>query len=115
MALGDTKRAEPWRSSYDGSLGMMRPPSLPEGLPQWECPRMYFSAHFLSEPPAGATVVLPEGQGYPARGKEDGWEWPKGTKITLDTNPVHQKVIWVLDGTMFPLTTTSVYLGRWPD
>jgi hypothetical protein len=120
--------------------GILHPPGV--SGPFQDCPRLYFSAEFLSEPPMWCTVALPYEEeahawlstmpewdnetchlgislGYEAirRDRRDycGWFlWPKGTIITHQF-PQHRKVIWVLTGLYFPLTTSTVFEGQWPD
>jgi hypothetical protein len=115
----------------DGLGGIFRPPDDPR-LPFFLCPRLYFSAHFLSNPDMGYTVVRPkdEDNPFPPDGVPPGqrfrtWKWPKGTKVIRWLPDQAQdcrcgrdhgdRVIWVLTGIWFPLTTTTAYEGKWPD
>jgi hypothetical protein len=122
------------------SLGIVHPPGV--SGPIIECPRLYFTDAFLSEPPMWCEVALPAledahnwlatmpewdryeyhvllARGYEAVCKDErdyvGWFlWPKGTKITHEF-PHHDRGIWVLTGTYFPLTQSTMYEGKWPD
>jgi hypothetical protein len=123
-----------------GSLGIIQPPGSPGSIQQ--CNRLYFTPEFLSQPPFGATVQLPSKAtahawlstmpefdtpthhtlidlGYHAVDTKSpdytGWFlWPPGTVITMQFS-IKGKVIWVLSGTYFPLTSTTAFEGKWPD
>jgi hypothetical protein len=121
------------------SLGIIQPPGV--SGPFQDCPRLYFSDSFLSRPPMWCEVELPPEEdahawlstmpewddethhlgidiAYRAI-REDhpygGWFlWPKGTRI-IHEFPQHKRAVWVLTGLYFPLTTMTVYEGKWPD
>jgi hypothetical protein len=123
------------------TLGMIHPPG--SSGPFQDAPRLYFSEQFLSQPPKWCQVALPiedEAHAYLSEMAEwddewhhkelhdayeairfdrrDSWVgwflWPRGTLITHEF-PYHRKVIWRLTGLYFPLTTSTVYEGKWPD
>lgn len=122
------------------TLGIIQPSGM-HG-PVQDCPRLYFSDRFLSQPPMWCEVALPPEEdahawlatmrewddpmyhaalhaGYESIRLDEkdyrGWfMWPKGTKVTHEF-PLHRKVIWVLTGLYFPLTRSTVYEGKWPD
>jgi hypothetical protein len=122
------------------SLGIIHPPGV--NGPFNKCNRLYFSEEFLGNAPMWCTVELPSELeahawlstmpefndkehhtalhvGYEAIRLEvsdfEGWFlWPRGTKIT-HAFPHCDTAIWYLTGRYFPLTTTTVYEGKWPD
>ena len=122
------------------TLGIIHPPGV-DG-PFQDCPRLYFSDRFFADPPKWCDVTLPpedEAHAYLGELAEfdterhhkqihlfyeairldmkvmTGWFlWPRGTRITHEF-PHHKKAIWILTGRYFPLTTLTVYEGKWPD
>ena len=122
------------------TLGILHPPG--QSGPFQDCSRLYFTDKFLSAPPKWCQVALPaedEAHAYLAEMREwddtehhellhqgyeavrldhknyEGWFlWPRGTLITHEF-PAHRKVIWRLTGLYFPLTSSTVYVGKWPD
>jgi hypothetical protein len=122
------------------TLGIIQPPGV--SGPFQDCPRLYFTDRFLSDPPKWCQVALPPVKeahdwlstmcewddtthhqlielGYDAirRNLTDyqGWFlWPRGTKI-IHQYPHHKRAVWLLSGLYFPLTQSTVYEGKWPD
>ena len=121
------------------SLGIIHPPGVTG--PFVDCPRLYFTAEFLSNPPKWCEVGLPpEANAHEWLSTMSEWDhpqyhaaidiayraiqddhsyggwfmWPRGTRI-LHEFPLHQRAVWILTGLYFPLTSTTVYEGRWPD
>jgi hypothetical protein len=127
-------------TSFNGALGIIHPPGV--SGPFADCDRLYFTEAFLSQPPMWCEVALPPEEeahawlstmsewddethhlgialGYEAirRDSKDyrGWFlWPRGTRIVHEF-PHHKRAVWLLTGLYFPLTTTTVYEGKWPD
>jgi hypothetical protein len=121
------------------SLGIVHPPGV-RG-PFQDCPRLYFSEAFLSAPPMWCVVELPPEEdahawlatmsewddsthhlgmacGYHAVLTDQDWPgwflWPKGTRIVHEF-PYHKRAVWLLTGLYWPLTSTTMYEGKWPD
>jgi hypothetical protein len=121
------------------TLGMIHPPG--ESRPFVDCPRLYFSDAFLSNPPKCCEVGLPpEGNAHEWLSTMSEWDdpqyhaamtiayraiqdghcyggwflWPRGTRI-LHEFPRHRRAVWILTGLYFPLTTFTVYEEKWPD
>jgi hypothetical protein len=106
------------------TLGIIYPHDL-IGVPEQDCPRLWFTDEFLTHPPTFWTVKLPplpkDAEPMPDGWYSIGWlHWPKRTKITY-AEPVHPSFgggvrlhrIWMLTGQQ-SLELAS-WLGQWPD
>lgn len=116
------------------SLGVMVPQHEMDngftGAPH-QCHRLYFSAEFLAEPALGWTLEIREpltaelrkGAHHDPvanfRDKLTDADWRanhgdrlEGTMVKCDFGVLR---VWRLTGTFFPLTSTCVWEGKWPD